>query len=196
MSVALGCELKVVVTDSDGNPVDQAVVSATPLGDQFESLAPTTTAVATISQVKSQFEPYVTAIPVGTSVNFPNQDDIFHNVYSFSKAKKFQLPLYRDQSPAPVVFEQLGIVVLGCNIHDWMVAYLYVLETPFFIRTDSAGRAELSALPAGDYRVQVDHPRKHKAKSTAAQSVSIKKEDVRELKFEIALKPEWRPSKD
>ncbi len=193
-----GGALEVAVSDPDGAPVADAVVEAVPVdaggNDVPLSTAPSETAEVSIAQRDEQFVPYVSVLQRGTAVAFPNQDDILHNVYSFSKAKKFQLPLYRDRAP-PVVFDRAGTVILGCNIHDWMVAYVYVLDTPYFAKTDLGGSVEIAALTPGRYRVAVDHPRKRKRGSTPPQIVSIAASNTVKARFVIALKPEWRPRK-
>ncbi len=189
-------ELAVYVKNKNGQPVKDAVVFAkTLVGSRTNSSASTEKPrMTTIAQTNKQFVPYVSAVQIGTAVAFPNKDDILHNVYSFSKAKKFQLPLYKDQAPEPVVFDKPGVVILGCNIHDWMVAYVYVLDTPYFAKTDSSGRAELKDLPLGEYRVQVRHPRKRKRGSSPALRILVGLDDARQQsRFIIALKPEWRP---
>ena len=189
--------LEVVVRDLEGDGVEDVVVFADALGKEKSppsSQAGTKkSALATIAQRNKEFEPYVTPMRVGTAVNFPNEDDILHNVYSFSKAKKFQLPLYKDSPPDPVIFDKRGPVILGCNIHDWMVAYVYVLETPFFSKTDSTGRATLAAIPEGDYEVQVWHPRRKKRGSSPPQRTHLEQDEVKQAEFVVALKPEWRP---
>ena len=76
----------------------------------------------------------------GTSVAFPNSDNIRHHVYSFSLAKRFELRLYQGTQSAPVVFDSPGVVVLGCNIHDWMVGYIYVTDDSRFAVSDEHGR--------------------------------------------------------
>ncbi len=188
-------ELDVLIKDGDGNPVKDAVVFAKALIDNSTNSRASTEQprTLTIAQIDKQFVPYVTAIRVGAAISFPNKDDILHNVYSFSKAKKFQLPLYKDEPPALVVFDKPGVVILGCNIHDWMVAYVYVLETPYFAKTDSSGRAKLKDLPLGEYRVQARHPRKRKRGSSPAQRILVGMEATQRSQFVIALKPEWRP---
>ena len=90
---------------------------------------------AVVDQVDKEFTPKVNAILVGTSVIFPNHDNVRHQVYSFSPAKRFELPLYAGVPAQPVVFDTPGVVVLGCNIHDWMVGYVYVSESPYFAKT-------------------------------------------------------------
>jgi len=191
-------ELSVSVTQADGRPLADAVVSAELLEPSEVELPPSHTAPSsplTIAQKNQQFEPLVSVVQTGAAVAFPNQDDILHNVYSFSKPKKFQLPLYRDKAPAPVVFDQPGTVILGCNIHDWMVAYVYVLDTPYFGKTTDDGHVNLSNLPPGRYRVQVQHPRKRKRGSTPALTISISQQAAVGAEFSIGLKPEWRPQK-
>jgi hypothetical protein len=101
----------------------------------------------------------VLAVQVGTAVAFPNSDDIRHHVYSFSPAKTFELKLYKGIPSNPLIFEHPGTVVLGCNIHDQMVGYIYVLPTPYFAKTGPSGRVELTGLPGGRYDVQIWHPR-------------------------------------
>jgi plastocyanin len=153
------------------------------------------TPTVTVSQVDKEFVPYVTAIPVGTLVRFPNHDNILHNVYSFSSAKKFQLPLYKDEPPEPITFDKPGAVVLGCNIHDWMVAYLYVVETPYYAKTDDKGRLELKSVPAGTYDLEVWHPLKKKRGSSPGQRVKLDDQTKLSIEFTIDLKPEWRPQR-
>jgi plastocyanin len=110
-----------------------------------------------IAQVARQFSPQVTVVPVGTSVQFPNRDTVRHHVYSFSPAKNFELKLYTGTDANPVVFDKPGIAVLGCNIHDNMAAWVVVVETPYYARSDANGRATLDNVPAGNYRLRVWH---------------------------------------
>jgi plastocyanin len=102
-----------------------------------------------IDQINRAFVPRVSAVQVGTLVQFPNSDDVRHHVYSFSAAKRFELKLYHGHSAPPIHFNAPGKVVLGCNIHDAMVGYVYVMATPYFALTDPRGWADIS-LPAGD----------------------------------------------
>src|SRR5207302_8452340 len=128
--------LNVAVKDSKGAPVADAVVYA-----KLPNGSATAKKQAIIDQIDKQFVPYVSAIQVGTSVLFPNKDNIRHHVYSFSPAKKFDLPLYAGVPAEPVTFDKEGFVTLGCNIHDWMIAYVAVVPTPYFKITDKDGRA-------------------------------------------------------
>ncbi|MGH7342427.1 MAG: methylamine utilization protein, partial [Candidatus Rokuibacteriota bacterium] len=118
------------VRNERGQPVGDAVVTAVPLAGDGLRLGPPDP--VEIDQIDKEYVPYLTAIRVGTSVGFPNHDQIRHHVYSFSEAKTFEIPLYRGTPAEPVVFDKPGEVVLGCNIHDWMRAYVFVSETPYF----------------------------------------------------------------
>lgn len=111
-----------------------------------------------MDQRQKMFVPGVLAIRVNTLVRFPNSDDIRHHVYSFSPAKKFELRLYHGMTAEPVLFDKPGTVVLGCNIHDSMVAYIYVVETEYFAVADEQGKIRINA-PDGNYQLQVYHPR-------------------------------------
>ncbi len=189
-TLVTAAELQARVRDTDGNPVRDAVITATPVAASVAPVAPRDPVI--ISQQDKQFVPLVTVIGAGTTVSFPNNDDILHNVYSFSSAKKFDLPLYDNQSPATVLFDQPGTVILGCNIHDWMVAYVYVVQTPWFGKTGATGMTLLSGLPAGEYEVRMEHPRKRRRGSSPPQHVNLSTDRSASVAFMLALKPEWR----
>jgi plastocyanin len=149
--------VRVVTKDPAGSPVADAVAYVHAL-DASVQVNPPAEPVA-ITQSDQEFHPYVTAIVVGTRVVFPNKDNVQHHVYSVSPAKKFEIPLYIGDSTETIVFDRPGPVTLGCNIHDWMVAYILVLDTPYFATTGKDGTAEISNLPPGRYRLEVWHPR-------------------------------------
>ena len=115
-------------------------------------------ATAEIDQRNSTFVPGVIGIQAGTRVSFPNSDNTLHHVYSFSPAKRFELPLYSGKRADPVLFDKSGVVTLGCNIHDWMVAHVVVLDTPWHGRTGVDGSVRLQA-PPGDYVLRIWHAR-------------------------------------
>lgn len=145
--------LTVTVQNRDGKPIPGAIITAQPgVGS-----APAAPVRAAMSQVNLSFSPDLLVIPVGSSVDFPNNDTVSHQIYSFSDAKRFQLPLYRGKPYPPVLFDKAGVVSLGCNIHDAMLAYIVVTDAPYFGRSDAAGvwNAEVSA---GKYRIVVWHP--------------------------------------
>jgi plastocyanin len=144
-------DLSVRVTDSSGQPLAGAVVVAEPVAGA-EPLA--TAPRAVIDQVNRSYVPHVSVLRVGTAVSFPNHDNIRHQVYSYSKAKTFTLRLYAGQPAGPVVFDKPGVVALGCNIHDSMLGWVLVVDTPWMARSEGDGQARLAGLPAGHYRLR------------------------------------------
>jgi plastocyanin len=146
--------VEVRVTDAAGRPLPHAVVF---LESREARAALKPAAGVEIAQASRQFTPQVTVVPVGTSVTFPNRDTVRHHVYSFSTTKKFEIKLYVGTPTAPVVFDQPGIAVLGCNIHDNMAAWVVVVDTPYVARTGADGRATLPQVPPGNYRLRTWH---------------------------------------
>jgi plastocyanin len=149
---APGVDFRVVVRDQTGRPVEGAIVWA----QKPEGNIPPVQ--GQILQKSRQFLPAVTVIPVGSSIRFPNQDNVRHHVYSFSLAKTFDIPLYIGESP-PIQFDRPGIVTLGCNIHDWMAAYIIVLDTGIYAQTDANGVALLQNLSAEPVTIRAWSPR-------------------------------------
>ncbi|HEY1315211.1 MAG TPA: methylamine utilization protein [Steroidobacteraceae bacterium] len=185
-----GAELIVQVQDH-GKPVADAVVLATP-ADPKNLLRAKPPADA-VDQVDKQFVPYVKPVLVGSKVRFPNSDNVRHQVYSFSSAKKFELPLYAGSTAAPVIFDKPGVVVLGCNIHDWMVGYVYVSDTPFFAKTAAAGTATLSDLPPGEYTVRVWHPSMAEhAEGATTRRLTLSADAPVNVEWALSLKPIFR----
>jgi plastocyanin len=156
------------VLDSNGDPVSDAVVW-TPAADSGP--APAASRVV-IDQVDKQFVPQLSVIRAGTEVQFPNSDSVSHHVYSFAHPNNFELPLYKGDVRPTVQFDNPGIVTLGCNIHDAMLGYIVVVDTPYFGITDAEGYVDLSValLPAAD--VSVWSPRLNPARPLQAEVVS------------------------
>lgn len=152
-SFASAATLVATVRDLRGGAVADAVVYAIP-----ERPTPPAKKTAVMDQRNRMFVPHVLPIQTGTAVRFPNSDDVRHQVYSFSPAKSFQLPLYKGTPANPVVFSQAGIVTLGCNIHDRMSAYIVIVDTPHFEKAGRDGRVELTNLAAGRYTLRVWYP--------------------------------------
>ena len=180
--------LEVIVKNRSGVPVSDAVVYAKRNGAS-SALGKEQTVV---DQQNKQFIPYVTALQVGTAVMFPNKDNIRHHVYSFSPAKKFELPLYAGVPAEPVMFDKVGFVTLGCNIHDWMIAYVAVLPTPYFQVTGREGRALLKNLPPAQYTVEVWQPLLKGPPENSAQKVDLASSGSKQLVFTLDLKPDFR----
>ena len=151
---ASAATLTVDVRNGRGAAVADAVVYAIPVGRTL----PLEKRTAVMDQKNRTFIPHVLAVQTGTAVKFPNSDDIRHQVYSFSSAKLFQLPLYKGTPANPIVFEKPGVVSLGCNIHDRMSAYIVIVDTPYFATTGKRGRVELNSIAAGKYALHVWYP--------------------------------------
>jgi plastocyanin len=125
--------------------------------DPLDTTAPAAHGVTTIDQKDRHFVPRVSVMRTGTTVTFNNSDSVRHQVYSFSPSKVFTLKLYAGAPEAPVVFDKPGLVVLGCNIHDSMIAYVAIVDSPYFAKVPASGSANLN-LPPGRYRMRVWHP--------------------------------------
>lgn len=127
-----------------------------------------------MAQQSRAFQPGVLVVPVGSAVHFPNHDSVRHHVYSFSPAKKFELKLYSGKPANPVLFDQSGVVVLGCNIHDAMVGWVLVVETPYYAHsTAPEGRARIEGVPPGNYRLRTWHPRLPVGAAATDQALSV-----------------------
>lgn len=180
--------LQISLQDGEGNPVENAVVEvlgpATPATPQ--------SAKAVMDQIDKQFVPRVLAIPAGTSVDFPNKDNIHHHVYSFSPAKQFELPLYEGNQANPVMFEKPGIVILGCNIHDWMRGYVYVAESAHFGISGADGKLQLNELAAGEQTVRVWHSRLKNPKKAQQHTVVLDDAAPARLDLSLELKRQLR----
>ena len=180
----VAASLEARVHDSTGAPLADAVVYALPAIAPPEPRSRRTVA---IEQVDREFVPYVSVIQAGTTVTFPNRDAILHHVYSFSPAKTFEIKLYTGQSPDAILFDRAGVVTLGCNIHDWMVAYILVVPTPHFAKTDSRGLARLPELAPGRYEVHAWHPQQRSG--VAAQSFALNASGAARAVVDFDLQP-------
>jgi plastocyanin len=156
LRAASAADLSVEISDPRGKPLTDAVVYADPVGRPVTAAAHVPRAV--IDQVNRRFLPTVTILRTGTEVSFPNSDNIRHSIYSFSPAKVFTTKLYSARQAPPVVFDKPGVVVLGCNIHDKMVAWVVVVDTPFFAKSGADGVGVIQDLEPGDYRLSVWYP--------------------------------------
>lgn len=154
-ATAAAASLTVQVQGAGGKPLADAVLLLEPASGKA---AVKPAAGVEIVQQGKQFVPQVTVVPLGTRISFPNQDTVRHHVYSFSDAKKFELKLYAGRPENPVLFDRAGVVVLGCNIHDTMVGWIIVSDTPWFAKSPANGRVVLADVPAGAYRLRAWHP--------------------------------------
>ena len=186
---AQNAQISARVTDAQGKPVADAVVVAVPSDGKLR--LPARAPQDVVDQVDKEFVPKVQAVLVGTAVTFPNRDSVRHQVYSFSPARRFDLPLYSGV-PQAVTFDKPGVVILGCNIHDWMVGYVYVSESPYFAKTDAQGRAVLLDLPSRAYVVRVWHPQQSGAEEDTRKPVDVSRAGRTEVAWTLTLKPEVR----
>lgn len=156
-SVAHAATVQVDVLDAGGRPLPDAVVFLES-ADARRQVKPL--AGAEMAQEKKQFVPGILVVPVGSEVSFPNRDTVRHHVYSFSPSKKFELKLYIGTPANPVLFDRPGVVVLGCNIHDQMVGWVLVVDTPYYARSvPASGRAQIDNVPPGTYMLRTWHAR-------------------------------------
>jgi plastocyanin len=154
-TTSFAASIDATVRSPAGKPVEDAVVVVEPV----TALPGKRRRTVTIEQRDREFLPYVTVVETGTLVEFPNRDAFKHHIYSFSPAKVFEIKLYAGKPVLPVLFDKPGEVALGCNIHDWMEAYVLVVNTPYFGKTGLDGKATVREVPPGHYRVRVWHPR-------------------------------------
>ena len=147
--------ITISVLTSLNTPVDNVVVYLTPKTPIQNN---TPNEIAIMDQLHTQFFPHILVIQKDTPVRFPNSDSVKHHVYSFSPVKTFELQLYKELKADPLLFSKSGVVELGCNIHDWMLGYVVVVDSPYFGKTDTQGNVTLD-LPDGEYQLDIWHPR-------------------------------------
>ncbi len=162
-----GNEMIFNVVDQHNQKVANAIVK---IPQQRQQPLPISN-IAVMDQINKQFAPHVLLISAGQRVSFPNRDDIRHHVYSFSKAKPFEIKLYKNTPTEPIAFENSGVVELGCNIHDQMLGYIYITDSEFTAKTNEQGIAVIHL--DGDnidsnnvHSVSVWHPQLSKSRIT------------------------------
>ncbi len=111
-----------------------------------------------LAQINQSFEPHVLGVPVGTTVEFPNMDPVYHNVFSYSKTKRFDLGYYGKGKSKRVTFDKPGVVQVFCDIHSNMSAYVLVVDTPLVTQPDDDGSYAFADVPNGAYTMTVWHP--------------------------------------
>jgi plastocyanin len=169
-NAAHAAQLKVQVRDAAGAPVRDAVVWLLPLN----GVAPPARGdTAVMDQRNLGFTPQVLVVQTGTPVRFPNSDNVRHQVYSFSPAKRFELKLYSGNHTSSELFDKPGIVTLGCNIHDWMLGYVVVVDTPWFTQTGDDGQLALGDVPAGRYTLSLWQPRMPSSTPPISETVTL-----------------------
>jgi len=187
---AAAASVEARVVDTDGNPVEDAVLLAWPASGAVARAKGR--AIVDVDQKDKEFVPHVSAVRVGTKIRFPNYDQIRHHVYSFSPAKSFEIPLYKGIPADPIVFDKPGVVTLGCNIHDWMQGYVLVTEAPAFALSDESGSVRLDGLPAGPVRLRVWHPELDGKPEGTERTVELGDGVGPVQTFEIERKKTWK----
>jgi plastocyanin len=145
------------VKDNSGAPVSGAVVMVQPQGGVTIASRLVKRDIA-VDQVDREFIPKLSIAALGARLSFPNRDIVQHSVYSFSKAKSFEIPIYAGESPQVITLDKAGVITLGCNIHDWMVGYIVVADTPIAELTKADGTVIVTELARGKYNLRVWHP--------------------------------------
>jgi plastocyanin len=187
-------DLAVRVDDGHDRAVADAVVTVLPRDRGAQALpGPRAPARRTIDQKDLAFVPYVATLRPGDEVVFHNSDHTRHHVYSFSPVKAFEFVLAPGETSAPQQLDKSGVVAVGCNIHDRMIAYLYVSDAPWMALTDASGRVELKGLPAGAYDVRVWQPRLRPGRPDLVRSgVVLGATEAKTLGFALPLLPDSR----
>ena len=139
-----------------------------------------------VGQLGKSFAPYISVSQVGSKVNFVNQDDITHHIYSAGSDNKFSFKIRAGKTNSSTLFEHASEVAMGCNIHDWMSGYLLLVNTPHFGKTDEAGQVSFNLAEHGKYKVVVWHPQMQADNNRMTQEKDITKHDT----FTFTLKNE------
>jgi plastocyanin len=176
--------LTVRVVDTSGHPVRDAVVTLYPSGGAARPAHAAARFV--VSQQNMQFHPFLTIVPVGSDVSFPNYDNTKHHVYSFSPAKKFELKLFAKDQSRTVHFDKAGVVALGCNIHDQMSAFIVVTDSAWTARTNGQGIVTFADAPNAPGRVVVWHPYLRAPGGQLQEAVAPTQ---RSASFQVRLRP-------
>ena len=177
--------LTVNITDQNSNLIENAVVYIKSVNGQS---LPSTPKNIEVDQIDEMFVPHLSAITIGSQVSFPNSDHIRHHVYSFSEAMTFEIPLYIGIPAAPIRFDHTGLVTLGCNIHDHMLGYILVVDTPLIAQV-TAGIGRFEVVPGGELALEIWHPLLA-GDEVLKQSLTVTAEENAVLHFQIELRPE------
>jgi plastocyanin len=175
--------LSVRVVDSGGRPVKDAVVTLYP---STGLRVPRPSGHYVISQQNLQFHPFLTIVPVGADISFPNLDNTKHHVYSFSPAKRFELKLFAKDQSRTVHFDKAGVVALGCNIHDQMSAFVIVTDSAWTARTNAQGIVQFGDAPNGPGRLVVWHPYLRAPNGTVQEAIATNQHSAT---FSVRLRP-------
>ena len=183
-SSLLAGDLDVSFRNADGEPVIDAIIEIVspviPVPDNWDYRG-------LMDQVDKEFIGNVVTIVRGSYVLFPNNDDIQHHVYSFSDNKSFDLPLYSGTDTEPVLFDVAGVTVVGCNIHDWMLGYIYVGDSHLMAKSNASGLAKINNLSPGEYTFKIWHERARRNEQFSTYQVSIPESGAASVEIELNL---------
>lgn len=159
VSMVQAAVVSISVIDQEQQLLEDAVVELVPqAGDESRTNVTTdSSSVYEVAQRNRTFVPFVSAVRVGSEVDFPNFDQTRHHVYSFSEAKTFELKLYVGRPDATIIFDKVGVVAIGCNIHDYMKAYVYIAASDLVAVTEAEEAVQFD-LPNGLYQLRLWHP--------------------------------------
>jgi plastocyanin len=190
--------LSVRIADDHGKAVADAVVTVAPQGDATGRQAtPPASTTKTIDKKDLMFVPYIEIFRPGDKVVFRNSDKTRHHVYSFSPLGTFEFVLVPGQSSPAVALDKSGVIAVGCNIHDRMIAYLYVSDARWIARSGADGVVAFRDLPPGSYSVRAWQPRLRPNKPVTAQSAALAAPAAtKTLTFSLSLLPDTRHDGD
>jgi plastocyanin len=190
-------ELAVQILDTRGAPVADAIATIESRPGSAAPARQSTRETRIIDQKNETFIPYVEIFRPGDAVVFHNADHTRHHVYSFAPARQFEFVLTSGQSSTPLELDQVGIVAVGCNIHDRMITYLYISDAPFIARSAADGRVKIDGLSPGDYEVHVWHPQLRPGQAGPVQTLHITDPaEAKDLAFSLSLLPDPRAPAD
>jgi plastocyanin len=176
------------LVDTEGKPILDAVLSLVPLTTQALP-APKS---GVINQIDENFVPKVSVVQTGAEILFKNDDRTRHHIYSYSPAKQFETQVPPKTADVKVTFDKPGTIALGCNIHDRMLAFLIVVDTPYFGKSNNDGVADFQNLPDGNYKAVIWHARLKAPNSELSQDVKIVAGQIQNFAPSLSLKPERR----
>lgn len=176
-----------IAGDRDGAAMINVVITLKPIGVAAPVTVPATT---TVTQEAMTFKPYITIIRKGSSVVFANRDTVEHHIKSFSSSRPFEIAVHKPgDTPPPIRFDSEGAIVAYCILHDWMRAYVYVADTPWYGTSDVSGITRLDNIPAGDYEVTAWHPDLGQFKPPLTAKLSVPANGLVQATFKFEFKP-------
>lgn len=173
--------------DRDGVALPNVVIAMKPIGTAAPAAVPVT---ITVTQENLQFKPYISIIRKGSSVVFANRDTVEHHIKSFSSSRPFEIAVHKPgDTPPPIRFDAEGAIVAYCILHDWMRAYVYVADTPWYSSSDLSGIARIDNLPPGEYEITAWHPDLGQFKPPLSAKITVPAFGSAQTSFKFEFKP-------